>query len=69
MRNPISVGDIVKMKGSKRIKSAPVGIVIEVFEKNPQYVSAECIVLWFNDTSIKKIMYTKELSRITVDHV
>ena len=57
------------MKGSKRIKSASVGIVVEVFEKNPQYVSAECIVLWFNDTSIKKIMYTKELSRITLDHL
>jgi len=69
MRKAISVGDIVKMKGSKKVKSAPVGIVVEVFEKNPQYVSAECIVLWFNDTSIKKIMYTKELSRITLDHL
>jgi hypothetical protein len=69
MRRAISVGDIVKMKGSKKVKSAPVGIVVEVFEKNPQYVSAECIVLWFNDMSIKKIMYTKELSRITLDHL
>ena len=69
MRKAISVGDIVKMKGSKKVKSAPVGIVVEVFEKNPQYVSAECIVLWFNDMSIKKIMYTKELSRITLDHL
>ena len=68
MRKAISVGDIVKMKGSKKVKNAPVGIVVETFIKDPQFVSAECIVLWFN-TNIKKRMYTKELSRITLDHL
>jgi hypothetical protein len=68
MRKAISVGDIVKMKGSKKVKSAPVGIVVETFIKDPQFVSAECIVLWLC-SGIKSKMYTKELSRITVDHV
>jgi acyl-CoA hydrolase len=69
MRAPISVGDIVKKKGSKKVKNSPVGIVVEVYEKNPQYVSAECIVLWINSDMPNSIMYTKELSRITIHHV
>jgi hypothetical protein len=68
MRKAISVGDIVKMKGSKKVKSAPVGIVVETFIKDPQFVSAECIVLWFC-SGVRKRMYTKELSRITLDHL
>jgi len=68
MRTPISVGDIVKKKGSKRVKGAPVGIVIQTFEKDPQFTSAQCIVQWFNDTR-KERLFTAELSRITLDHV
>jgi hypothetical protein len=68
MRRAISVGDIVKMKGSKKVKSAPVGIIVETFIKDPQFTSAECIVLWFC-SGVRKRMYTKELSRITLDHL
>lgn len=68
MRRAISVGDIVKMKGSKKVKNAPVGIVVETFIKDPQFTSAECIVLWFC-SGVRKRMYTKELSRITLDHL
>ena len=68
MRKVISVGDIVKMKGSKRIKSASVGIIVETFIKDPQFTSAECIVLWFNNGSTDRV-FTSQLSRITVDHV
>jgi hypothetical protein len=68
MRTPISVGDIVKKKGSKRVKGAPVGIVIQTFEKDPQFTSAQCIVQWFNDTRRERL-FTAELSRITLDHL
>ena len=68
MRAPISVGDIVKMKGSKKVKTAPVGIVIQTFEKDPHFTSAECIVEWLNDTRRERL-FTAELSRITLDHL
>jgi len=68
MRAPISVGDIVKKKGSKKIKTAPVGIVIQTFEKDPHFTSAECIVEWLNDTRRERL-FTAELSRITLDHL
>lgn len=68
MRRVISVGDIVKMKGSKKVKSAPVGIVVETFIKHPQFTSAECIVEWLNDTRRERL-FTSQLSRITVDHL
>ncbi len=68
MRAPISVGDIVKMKGSKKVKSAPVGVVIQTFEKDPHFVSVECIVEWFNDARREKL-FTSQLSRITLDHL
>jgi len=68
MRAPISVGDIVKMKGSKKVKTSPVGVVIQTFPKDPHFVSAECIVEWFNDTRRERL-FTAELSRITLDHV
>jgi hypothetical protein len=68
MRAPISVGDIVKKKGSKKIKTSPVGVVIQTFEKDPQFISAECIVEWLNDTRRERL-FTAELSRITIHHV
>ena len=68
MRAPISVGDIVKKKGSKKIKTSPVGVVIQTFEKDLQFISAECIVEWLNDTRRERL-FTAELSRITLDHV
>jgi len=68
MRAPISVGDIVKKKGSKKVKTAPVGIVIQTFSKDPQFTSAQCIVQWFNDTRKEKL-FTSQLSRITLDHL
>ncbi len=68
MRKAISVGDIVKMKGSKRIKSASVGIIVETFIKDPQFTSAECIVFWFNNGSTDRV-FTSQLSRITLDHL
>ncbi len=68
MRAPISVGDIVKMKGSKKVKTAPVGIVIQTFPKEPNFVSAECIVQWFDDY-LNERLFTSQLSRITLDHV
>jgi hypothetical protein len=68
MRAPISVGDIVKMKGSKKVKTAPVGIVIKTFPKEPNFVSAECIVEWFDDY-LNERLFTSQLSRITLDHV
>jgi hypothetical protein len=68
MRAPISVGDIVKKKGSKKIKTAPVGVVIQTFEKDPHFTSAECIVEWLNDTRRERL-FTAELSRITLDHL
>ncbi len=68
MRAPISVGDIVKKKGSKKIKTAPVGVVIQTFPKYPHYVTAECIVEWLNDTRRERL-FTTELSRITLDHL
>ena len=68
MRAPIQIGDIVKKKGSKKIKTSPVGVVIQTFPKDPQFVSAECIVEWFNDARRERV-FTAEISRITLDHV
>jgi hypothetical protein len=68
MTTPISVGDIVKKKGSKRVKNSPVGIVIQTFPKDPQFTSAQCIVHWFNDTRKEKL-FTSQISRITLDHL
>ena len=68
MRKPIAIGDMVKMKGSKRIKSAPVGIVVKVYDKIPQFISAECEVLWL-DSGEKERVFRSQLSRITLDHV
>jgi len=68
MRTPISVGDIVKKKGSKKVKNSPVGIVIQTFPKDPQFTSAQCIVQWLNDTRKEKL-FTSQLSRITLDHL
>ena len=68
MRAPISVGDIVKKKGSKKIKTSPVGIVIQTLPKDPHFTSAECIIEWFNDARRERL-FTSQLSRITLDHV
>jgi len=68
MRAPISVGDIVKMKGSKKVKNSPVGIVIQTLPKDFHFKSAECVVEWFNN-GIKERLFTSQLSRITLDHL
>jgi len=64
----VKIGDIVKKKGSKKVKNSPVGVVIQTFPKDPQFVSAECIVEWLNDTRRERL-FTAELSRITLDHL
>ena len=68
MRKPIAIGDMVKRKGTKKNKLAPIGIVVKVYEKDPSLTSRECEVLWLC-SGITAKYFNAELSRITLDHV